>query len=238
MRPDFLVHWTGKDISLKTAELTDAHRTEYVDRLHDILSRGFWMTKPVEKIKGTKESWIEYKAPMTCFTEIRLSQARFHAEQYGLLGVGVTRRFVLDRFGGPVHYVRNHEIECVIGNAQEVHNALKRLNEPEVVNYFAVNSAFIKSMSHLDTDDFFYLEEQEWRIVHTHLQTEAGNLVKTDVPPPEYRVLVRVDEVSILVFPDEQTRKQARNDPRLTAWLSPPSPLNAILLTLKECEQF
>lgn len=108
MRTDFLVHWTGKDICLDSQALSDEHRARYVDRLADILGKGFWMTKPDEKIYGNKNVYIEYSAPMTCFTEIRLSQAKLHAQRYGLLGVGVTRRFVLDRLGGPVHYVRNH----------------------------------------------------------------------------------------------------------------------------------
>lgn len=237
MRPDFLVHWTGKDITLDLSALTDAHRTAYVDRLADIISDGLWMTEPKERIEGNKGAWIEYTAPMTCFTEIRLSQAQSHAARYGLLGVGVTRRFVLDRFGGPVHYVRNHPTECVIGNFQELHNVLKTLGHPELEKYFAVNVSFIKSMSE-KMDDFTYLNEQEWRIVHTHSQTEDGKLVRTGVQRPQYRIRVRVGDVKIIVFPDEQTRMKARNDPRLNAWLQASSPSNAILLTLQECEQF
>src|SRR5579862_4372518 len=101
MRSDFLMHWHGKCIERDVSALTDAHRNTYVDRLADILTNGFWMNTPDERIEGRNGSWIEYKTPMTCFTEIRLSQATLHAERYGLLGIAVTRSLVLDRFGGP-----------------------------------------------------------------------------------------------------------------------------------------
>ena len=102
MRSDFLVHWTGKDICKYPNELDTGKRNNYVDRLVDILTYGFWMTvpTPVERVEGFADSWIEYKTPMTCFTEIRLSQAQEHSSRYGLLGVSVDRRFVLDRYGG------------------------------------------------------------------------------------------------------------------------------------------
>lgn len=237
MRTDFLVHWTGKDICSDPDALNDEHRRRYMDRLADILGRGFWMTKPDEKIYGMNNVYIEYNAPMTCFTEIRLSQARFHARRYGLLGVGVMRRFVLDRLGGPVHYVRNHQTECVIGNVRELLKALETC-DPQYKEYFAVNSAFIKGMSDPETDNFVYLNEQEWRIVHTHSQTEAKNLVRTGCGHPEYRIPVKKCDVRIIVFPDEQTHMQAREDPRLEAWLQTPPRTNAIQLTLQECGQF
>ena len=120
MRTDLLIHWTGHDIAKNRFLLTDAQRATYVTRLVDILTNGFWMTKPSEKIHGAKESSIEYQAPMTCFTEVRLSGTELHTQRYGLLGIAVNRHFVLERLGGPVHYVRNHCTEAVIGNFQEI----------------------------------------------------------------------------------------------------------------------
>lgn len=238
MRSDFLVHWTGKDIAPDPSTLGDAHRADYVGRLASILADGFWMTKPNERIEGRNGAWIEYQAPMTCFTEVRLSQALSHAKRYGLLGIGVSRRFVLDRFGGPVHYVRNHKDECVIANVQELLNVLQELGRPKLLEYFAVNSSFIKNMSDPNKDNFTYLNEQEWRIVHTHPQEKARNLVPTGVPQPPYRIPVRSGDVRIVVFPDDQTRTKARSDPRLNAWFQDPSTSNAILLTLQECGHF
>ncbi len=238
MRPDFLVHWTGKDISLDSSSLDDALRQAYVDRLAGIVVDGFWMTTPIEYIEGYNGSGINYKIPMTCFTEIRLSQTQLHARRYGLLGVGVTRRFVLERLGGPVHYVRNHPTECVIGNAQELLNVLNTLGRPDLIAYFGVNASFIKNMSDPGKDDFTYLDEQEWRIVHTHRQTHSGALVATGLSKPPYRIPVQQGDVRIIVFPDDQTRVMAHGDSRLQRWLQAPTPLKPILLTLQECEHF
>lgn len=236
MRPNFLIHWTGKDIAVDA--LTTAHRSAYVDRLADILTHGLWMTQPVERIEGKAGSWIEYTTPLTCFTEIRLSQARLHSHQYGLLGIGVTRQFVLDRFGGPVHYVRNHASECIIGNVQAIRAALNDLGRQDLLDSFAVNTCYIKKMSEINQDDFTYLNEQEWRIVHTHAQTTAGRLVQTGGRRPEYRIPVQLGDIRIIVFPDEQTRAVARTDTRLYAWFQAPAPSGAILLTVQECEHF
>jgi len=126
--------------------LTEDNRKSYVCHLASILSDGFWLNIPKEQIEGNNKSWIEYKAPMICFTEIRLSNARLHSERYGLLGIGVTRRFVLDRFGGPVHYMRNNRDECIIGNVHEIREYLDQ-HDPQIAKYFAVNCAFLKSMS-------------------------------------------------------------------------------------------
>lgn len=238
MRTDFLIHWTGKNIALDPGTLTDADRNRYMDQLVSILVDGLWMTKPPETINGSAGAWLRYDAHMTCFTEIRLSQAQLHSGRYGLLGIGVTRRFVLDRLGGPVHYVRNHSTECVIGNAQVIHNALKGLDRPEIVEYFGVNSAFIKNMSDRDQDNFTYLNEQEWRIVHTHKQETAGAIVATAIPLPAFRIPLQPCDVRIVVFPDEKTRMKARSDSRFVKWLQASSPASPILLTIQECEHF
>jgi hypothetical protein len=42
---------------------------------------------------------------MICFTEIRLSQAQTHAKQYGKLGIGFERDFIMDKGGRPVIYI-------------------------------------------------------------------------------------------------------------------------------------
>lgn len=238
VRSDFLIHWSGKDIALDPLALTEANRSDYVDRLASILADGLWMTKPNERLKGSDRAIVKYSTPLTCFTEIRLSQTQSHSGRYGLLGIGVTRQFVLDRFGGPVHYVRNHAPECVVSNVHKIFTALNKHCAPEVADYFAVNISFIKNMSAPNKDDFTYLNEQEWRIVHTSAQTQAGKLVKTGLPQPEYRIPVKRDDVRIIVFPDEQTRIKARSDSRLHDWFQDSARPSTILLTVQECEHF
>lgn len=238
MRSDFLIHWTGKDIALGQSTLTEANRSAYLDRLASILVDGLWMTKPDERLKGADQAIVKYSTSLTCFTEIRLSQAQLHASRYGLLGIGVTRQFVLDRFGGPVHYVRNHASECVVSNVHKILTALNTHCAPEVAHYFAVNTSFIKNMSDPNKDDFTYLNEQEWRIVQTPAQTKAGKLVKTGHSQPEYRIPVGRGDVRIIVFPDEQTRTKARSDSRFHKCFQDPASPSTILLTVQECEHF
>jgi hypothetical protein len=102
-----LTHWTGKDIQSDPAKLTAADRVKYIERLVGIFESGFWMTVPYEEIacwsKAPHGSFVTYEAPMTCFTELRLSSAGEHSKKYGALGLVVTRRWILDRWGSPVH---------------------------------------------------------------------------------------------------------------------------------------
>lgn len=236
MRTNFLVHWTGRDISTNRNLITENQRDEYVKRLVDIINNGFWMTQPLEKIFGLNGSWIEYSAHVTCFTEIRLTEAETHTSRYGLLGVGVNRHFVLERFGGPVHYVRNHCSECVVGNAQEIFSVLDKHSDQDIKNYFGINTAFIKAMSDKNTDNFLYLNEQEWRIVQTDVQLKTSNIVKTESHCPAYRVPLSPGDIKVLVFPDSRTRTLAVN--RLNNFLSENENFNLALLTIEECSEF
>jgi hypothetical protein len=236
MRTDFLIHWTGHDIATNRYLMNDAQRGEYVTRLADILERGFWMTQPPEKIYGANESWIKYDAPMTCFTEIRLSDAEIHTQRYGLLGIAVNRHFVLERLGGPVHYVRNHCTEAVIGNTKALLDAIKTHSNKDLFSFFSVNCAFLKAMSEKNTDNFVYLDEQEWRIVHTYGQVQLKNIHETGHERPKYRIPIMPDDIHLIVFPDDRTRTLALEDPRLVV-LRQGGKVTP-LLTVEECGHF
>jgi hypothetical protein len=108
---DYLVHWTGKDIDdqhdpswsdsdkSKTSEKAEA---EYIKRIRDILKFGLWMTQEPEcRFSG---SVTIPATPKCCFTELKISESRKHARQYGRLGIGVKRPFLFDRFGRPLAY--------------------------------------------------------------------------------------------------------------------------------------
>ena len=109
VRSNFLIHWTGKDINTDYRALCDAQREEYVARLRSTLrkdSNGLWMKENEEEITIPGVGSISYKgAPMTCFTEIKLSATYEHAKRYGCLGLGFTRDFVIGLLGAPVQYV-------------------------------------------------------------------------------------------------------------------------------------
>lgn len=144
----------------------------------------------------------------------------------------------MERFGGPVHYVRNHCTECVVGNIQAVLNELQKLSQSELVNHFSVNAAFVKGMSDKNTDNFLYLNEQEWRIVHTHAQVDMRNIRATGLPRPAFRIPLGVSDIRVVVFPDDRTRNLATSDSRLASLLPNSDGKNPVLLTVEECSEF
>ena len=166
IRPNYLVHWTGKDIASDPELLTDGDRRKYLDRLTDILHNGFWMTRPPEKLmgrhprspKGGSVSFT-YEANMTCFTEIRLSQSVGHAKLYGCLGIGVDREYILERWGSPVHYVRNHEREKIVSAFFDLRYMLVKLKQAGVADaeladgYLSYIGTFLKGMSQFGKDE-------------------------------------------------------------------------------------
>jgi hypothetical protein len=156
---DFLIHWTGKDIdkyhhpewwninhdhSSKTGTVaTDL----YLQRLKDILTFGLWMTCENDNDPPN--------TPMCCFTELKLSDSRRHARQYGRLGIGVKRPFVFDRFGRPLAY---------FGFGPESHNdrfleaCRTHLPDKSLLNFF-------KPMNSARPLTYDLYSESEWRIV-------------------------------------------------------------------------
>lgn len=109
---DFLIHWTGKDVDRdfdpdwakhpkgwSVAEGIVAEK--YVERLANILKYGLWMTVEPACTYG---SIVLPDTPKCCFTELRLSESRRHAENYGRLGIGVKRPFLIQRMGRPLAY--------------------------------------------------------------------------------------------------------------------------------------
>jgi hypothetical protein len=165
---DFLIHWTGKDIDRvydqqwhqfdksKTNKNCDV-AGKYLKRFCDILQFGIWMTEekdPPFCFNGT--SILIPPTPKSCFTELKLSESRRHARQYGRLGIGVKRPFVFRRFGRPVIYYGFHRnpandiflIQC----AQE-------LTDKNLLNFF-------KPMNSTTTLNYDFYSESEWRIIY------------------------------------------------------------------------
>ncbi|HVO22043.1 MAG TPA: abortive infection system antitoxin AbiGi family protein [Candidatus Margulisiibacteriota bacterium] len=244
-RPDLLIHWTGKDISTSLGSLTDGDRKGYVDRLEDIVSKGFWMTRPPESLtgknvrSGSGGHSFKYEVDMTCFTEVRLSASADHAQAYGLLGIAVDRKYVLNRWGTPVHYVRNSDDEWIVGafaDALYQANRLPAGTRDRMMASLRYLGVFLKPMSNSKSDDdFAYIDEHEWRVVQTEEQVRKGRICTTGLKKPQYRLLVEPSDLKLIVFPDEITRRMAVF--RLEAFLRKAG--NTVpLLTLRECAQF
>jgi hypothetical protein len=103
---DFFVHWTGKDLDQVHAPTwredegsfiaRDSERcTAYLERLFNILRYGLWLTEEPPVLVNIAQKSFEIPAtPKVCFTELKLSQSRIHAGQYGRLGIGVKRAYL------------------------------------------------------------------------------------------------------------------------------------------------
>jgi hypothetical protein len=217
------------------------------------------MTVPHEKIIGSEDTWIAYSIYMTCFTEIGLSQTINHASKYGLLGIGVTRKFVLDRWGAPVWYVRNRKDEKIVHYlnyislepmlfVQELINrkilAEEQPMQQKFMESIAFTNSFIKNMSTADKedDDFVYLDEHEWRIVITESLLErddaiwAGN--SDDIAnqvPGAYKILLKPSDLKVLILPDDRTKQMALACDEITEWFRH-SDTRPPLLTLTDCQ--
>jgi hypothetical protein len=226
MRSVLLTHWTGKDVCMDPRLLNTDLRARYLERLRSTLRERLWMTVPHERLIGhagpKHPARIEYHTPMTCFTELRLSQSAPHWARYGLLGFVVSRMFVLERAGGPVQYLRCHLDEPLVGNLvivfdwlnEQIKAGLPRATDVWRALFF--QTGFFKAMSNENLDDFAYLDELEWRIVHTDHQTRDGRIVATGQQLPPYRIPLKPEDVQMLIVPDAHVRADAM--PELQMW--------------------
>ena len=122
----FLIHWTGRDIN-------HDDRKKYVDKLKSVLQKGLCMNSGKETIYGKDSKRITAKIARVCFTEIKLTQIEEHAKQYGRLGIGFNRDFVLEREGNPVFYVQNGEKSHIIQNLANLISLMKSLPDDDIV---------------------------------------------------------------------------------------------------------
>lgn len=179
--------------------------------------------------KCREGKFLKYEAPMVCFSEIRLSRAKDHADRYGRLGVGVGRDFVLDRCGGPVLYVRNGPTGHIVPNIDSILSAVQG-NEDARAKLAAV-AAFFKAMSRHGTSGFEYLEEQEWRVIHLHRLVDAGHVARRQDDPSKYALVIPPDQIRVIVFPDAETRSMCVG----ADWFRERLPNPPSLLTLQDC---
>ena len=167
---DFLIHWTGKDIDSKldvdwddeksSNKITEEVVNAYIERIKTILKYGFWMTQKTTsdflEINGKK---IEKPCvARTCFTELKLSEVRKHANKFGRLGLGLKRYYLFDRLGGPMKYIQ-----------PETHN----LSFPPYSDrYTSTNKdyellSFYKHMCSSRPFTYDLFSESEWRIIYS-----------------------------------------------------------------------
>lgn len=164
---DLLIHWTGKDLIDPDDLGAKTYPNDVVDaflrRLKNILNHGLWMTKHEgdDYFDVNRRKILKPKVSRTCFTELKISDSMTHAINFGGLGIGFKRFYVINRMGSPVYYVPN-----TMGSG--LHPFFPPFVDEKEVSSIE-NYSFFKNMSsgHDSNGYISYdlYEESEWRII-------------------------------------------------------------------------
>lgn len=110
--------WLGADIDEQNKNrkvLSDALVEECLERLRGSLENGLWVKTPRKPEKfdfsGKKFS---LNLPITCFTEWSLGESLAHTTEYGRIGFGFPKRWVIDRGGQSVTYFCHNQKMCFL----------------------------------------------------------------------------------------------------------------------------
>jgi hypothetical protein len=233
----FLIHWTGRDINHND-------RKKYVDKLKSVLQKGLCMNPGKETIYGKDSRRITAEIARVCFTEIKLTQTEEHAKQYGRLGIGFNRDFVLEREGNPVFYVQNGEKSHIIQNLTNLISWMKSLPDDDIVGLrikeLEIISGYLKNMSCRDENELKYYDEMEWRIVHISRLEGPNNYIQnigetTKEGEKSYRLKFNPKDIQLIVFPDSGTLRLAMRDEEISEYFNSYMPT---LIALDDCKNF
>lgn len=99
-----LFHWIGRHLERDRSLSTEDRSAAYVRCLTDSINNGLWLKTPEKPDYLGKKSDFTISRPICCFTETSIMEIGQHTLEYGRLGLGFPKRFVLQNSGMPVHY--------------------------------------------------------------------------------------------------------------------------------------
>lgn len=107
-----LFYWMGRSIDDKNGKrklLRDELVTEVLRQLRGSLERGLWVKSPryPETFELRGDSFA-LDLPIACFTEWSLGESLPHTAEYGRIGLGFPKRWVIERGGQSVTYFRHN----------------------------------------------------------------------------------------------------------------------------------
>jgi hypothetical protein len=108
-----LFYWMGRSIDDQNGKrklLRDELVTEVLRQLRGSLEHGLWVKSPryPEKFE-LRGSSFALDLPIACFTEWSLGESLPHTSEYGRIGLGFPKRWVIERGGQSVTYFRHNE---------------------------------------------------------------------------------------------------------------------------------
>ncbi len=126
-----LFHWIGRDIERKNngkKVLSDTLAQEALNHIAGSVEKGLWVKKPqVPELFTLGEQKLCLDSPIACFTEWSLGESLPHTSNYGRIGFGFPKKFVIDRGGQSVTYFR-HARESLF--LKSIFRALKCIATP------------------------------------------------------------------------------------------------------------
>ena len=225
---EILVHWTSRKLvgkSLSDKEIQD----EYVALLRSIYTKGLRFSCPSSPdiVAGVNCRIVLPTLPIICFTELRLSQTQEHARQYGGLGIGFSREFLMTWGANPVFYMQSKNQGIVNTNLSSL---AKLGNKPVGLDVFL---SYVKPMGEPCVDQYPYYDESEWRIVACKL----GNQWPERFVESEDGICFRFkpNEVLLLAMPNEAVRRKCLADPQLADIFNDHMPM---MVDTSDCQAF
>lgn len=226
LRSTFLVHWTGKDFDFGK-DLTEEVRDRYVERLVSLYTNGLYLSEPktsdIVRGVGKKDLHLP-RLPIVCFTEIQIHRSATFARDYGRLGLGFRRDYLMRQGANPVFYLQSANQGIVNTNVSSIYrivgNGAKR-------NSLDVILAYFKPMSKPDEKALEFYEEHEWRIVDARGGIALPREFK-DIQVGGKRCRswgFAPEEVALVVFPDAATRAKAFRNVELSKYFADETPM-------------
>ena len=108
-----LFYWMGRGIDDRNGRrkvLSDALVREVLTQVRGSLERGLWVKSPrvPERLELRGRSFA-LDLPIACLTEWSLGESLSHTTEYGRIGLGFPKRWVIERGGQSVTYFRHNE---------------------------------------------------------------------------------------------------------------------------------
>lgn len=258
-----LFHWIRSSIDERTHKLRgtlcDEARMQYVDYLRGSLENGLWLKVPnaPETIQvGSERETL--RIAMTCFTEWSVGESALHTRRYGRLGLGFSRKWVLDRGGQPVTYFkqssRGHFAKCVIKllrdgerlspELQHVLSYVKPHKPAPQAGAATGGSTTPRPTTRSKPDPFKgivgaplpFVEEREWRIVETGVPEKHRKPAQT--PVRFFLPYKPGSGLLTVVLPDNKTMAWALQDRAIRAKLFAPGRPAVTVLSLENTGSF
>lgn len=126
---------------------------------------------------------------------------------------------MIERDGAPVFYLRNGKRDLYSNIICQIWEHLPKDAQPGLG--FKILGGLCKGMSNPDTDDYEFLHEAEWRIVHND-QLNEKQLVTwkgLEETPIAYLPFSQMD-LKLIIVPDEEVRRLLYESAAVQAWLS------------------